>query len=159
MNTREFFIRQFKAERPKFVSVLRALPGDKLDYRPHERSTPAGGIAWFLVLELRALLDLLQTGENRWQQPPAPASSDEIAREYETTAGEFERALSSADDAQWEREARMFVGDKLVFKRPLGEILWDFFFDAIHHRGQLTTYIRPMGGKVPAIYGPSGDAK
>ena len=159
MNTREFFIRQFKAERPKFVSVLRALPSDKLDYRPHERSTPASGIAWFLVLELRALLDVLKTGENRWQQSPAPKSSEEIAKEYEKAADEMERALAAADDRKWESEGRMYFGDKLVFSRPAGEILWDFFFDAIHHRGQLTTYIRPMGGKVPSIYGPSGDSK
>jgi len=36
--------------------------------------------------------------------------------------------------------------------------LWIALFDAVHHRGQLSTYIRPMGGKVPSIYGPSGDA-
>ena len=40
---------------------------------------------------------------------------------------------------------------------PISGFLWMFFFDAIHHRGQLSTYIRPMGGKVPSIYGPSGD--
>ena len=38
-------------------------------------------------------------------------------------------------------------------------ILWFILFDAIHHRGQLTTYIRPMGGKVPPVYGPSGDSR
>ena len=37
------------------------------------------------------------------------------------------------------------------------DFVWGMFFDAIHHRGQLTTYLRPMGGKVPSIYGPSGD--
>ena len=39
----------------------------------------------------------------------------------------------------------------------MGDFLWYLFFDAIHHRGQLSTYIRPMGGQVPSIYGPSGD--
>jgi len=39
----------------------------------------------------------------------------------------------------------------------VGGLLWIALFDFIHHRGQLTTYIRPMGGKVPSIYGPSGD--
>ena len=49
------------------------------------------------------------------------------------------------------------MGDKLYMEQPLGTFLWYFFFDAIHHRGQLSTYIRPMGGKGPSIYGPSGD--
>jgi uncharacterized damage-inducible protein DinB len=35
--------------------------------------------------------------------------------------------------------------------------VWGFLFDAIHHRGQISTYLRPMGGKVPSIYGPSAD--
>ena len=53
----------------------------------------------------------------------------------------------------------MYVGGKLFKTAPLGETVLDFFLDAVHHRGQLTTYLRPMGGKVPSIYGPSGDAK
>ena len=159
MTSREFFIRQFKAERPKFVKVIRALPEGKHDYKPHERSSSASGIAWFLVLELRALVEMINRGENHWQQPKGPTSFTEIAIEYEKSADQMEKALASTDEASWERDAKMFVGDKLVRTAPLGETIWDFFFDAIHHRGQLTTYIRPMGGKVPAIYGPSGDSK
>jgi uncharacterized damage-inducible protein DinB len=158
MTTREFFIEQFRSERPKFVNVLRALPEGKLDYRPHERSSSAAMIAWFLVLELRALVDMVTTRENRWQQPPAPATAAAIAEEYEKAAGEMELALASTDDAAWEEDTRMYVGERLVRTAPLGDSVWDFFFDAIHHRGQLTAYIRPMGGKVPSIYGPSGDA-
>jgi uncharacterized damage-inducible protein DinB len=157
MTTREFFVRQFKAERPKFVKVLRALPEGKLDYKPHQRSSSASMIAWFLVLELRALVDVLKTRENRWQQPPAPATFAAIAGEYEKAVAEMEQALATIGEKGWDEEARMFVGDKLVFARPLGDMLWDFFFDALHHRGQLTAYIRPMGGKVPALYGPSAD--
>ncbi len=44
-------------------------------------------------------------------------------------------------------------------ERPLGEIMWLYHFDLIHHRGQLSTYLRPMGAKVPSIYGKSGDEK
>ena len=159
MNTREFFIHQFRAERPKFVKVLRALPEGKLEYRPHEASSSAKTIAWFLVLELRALVDMVRTRENRWQQPDPPATGAAIADEYEKAADEMEKALASSDDATWEEDTRMYFGEKLVRTAPLGDSVWDFFFDAIHHRGQLTTYIRPMGGKVPSIYGPSGDSR
>jgi DinB family len=44
-------------------------------------------------------------------------------------------------------------------EHPAGTFLWLSLFDAIHHRGQLTACLRPMGGKVPAIYGPSADAQ
>jgi uncharacterized damage-inducible protein DinB len=159
MTTREFFIRQFKVERPKFLKVIRALPDGHLDYKPHERNSSAGMIAWFLVLELRALADLVKTRENRWQQPPDPTTTAAIAAEYEKAAADMEAALASTGDMTWEQDCRMYVGDKLVRTAPLGETVWDFFLDAIHHRGQLTAYLRPMGGKVPSIYGPSGDSK
>ena len=161
MSTREFFVERFQAERPAFVNVIRALPTDKLDYKPHERSSAAGQIAWFLVLELRSLVQILETGEMRWekQQPPSPGTSEGIATEYEAAADAMEKALASTDDAKWERPCSMYVGEKLFKTSVTGETLWDFFFDAIHHRGQLTVYIRPMGGKVPSTYGPTADTK
>ena len=159
MNTREFFIRQFAAERPKFVSVIRALPDEKLDYKPHERNSTARTIAWFLVLELETLVDVLTKGEHRWNQPEAPKTSSALAAEYEKQADAMEKALASANDEVWAEEAKLYFGDKLMMSRPRGEIVWDFFFDAIHHRGQLTAYLRPMGGKVPSIYGPTADTR
>lgn len=159
MNTREFFAQQFRSEKPKFLAVLRAIPDGQLDYRPHERNSTAGEIAWFLVLELRTLVDALTKGEHRWEQPPAPETPAAIADEYEKAAEALETALANADDAQWESEGKLYFGDKLMMNRPRGEILWDFLHDAIHHRGQLSVYLRPMGGKVPSIYGPSGDSR
>jgi len=159
MTTLEFFIKQFKAERPKFLKVIRALPEGQLDYKPHERSSSAGMIAWFLVLELRALVDMVKSHENHWQQPAGPTTAGAIAAEYEKAAGNMEAALATTDEKAWNQDSRMYVGDKLVRTAALGETVWDFFFDAIHHRGQLTSYIRPMGGKVPSTYGPSADSK
>ncbi len=45
-----------------------------------------------------------------------------------------------------------------IIEATVRDLLWLFLFDAVHHRGQLSVYIRPMGGKVPLIYGPSADA-
>jgi uncharacterized damage-inducible protein DinB len=47
----------------------------------------------------------------------------------------------------------------VVSEQPIGQFLWFIFVDAIHHRGQLSAYLRPMGGNVPAIYGPSADSR
>jgi uncharacterized damage-inducible protein DinB len=47
----------------------------------------------------------------------------------------------------------------MVSEQPVGTFLWFILFDAIHHRGQLSAYLRPMGGKVPSIYGPSADER
>ena len=58
----------------------------------------------------------------------------------------------------WNEKTTQFVTDgRVLFEVPLGEMFWLGLFDAIHHRGQLSVYIRPMGGRVPSIYGPSAD--
>ena len=44
-----------------------------------------------------------------------------------------------------------------AWEDTIAKMAWGFLFDAVHHRGQLSTYLRPMGGKVPSIYGPSAD--
>jgi uncharacterized damage-inducible protein DinB len=159
MSTREFYIRRFKAERPAFVNVIRALPADRLDYKPHERNSSAGDIAWFLALELRALVQLVSTCEIQWKQVPTPDSLEAIAAEYEAAADDYEKALTSISDEEWEKDCGMYFGGKLMKTAPMGETAWDFLFDAIHHRGQLTAYLRPMGGKVPSTYGPTADTK
>ncbi len=66
-----------------------------------------------------------------------------------------ERSPSAADLLATLVSEHGICGDE----QPIGEFLWFILFDAIHHRGQLSTYIRPMGGQVPAIYGPSGDSR
>lgn len=159
MNIREHFTSQFKKERRIFTNVIRALPNDKLDYKPHEKNSSAGDIAWFLVLELRTLVDLIRNLEHNWERPPTPKSVDALVTEYDKAADDMEKALSTTDDARWQQECKMYFGGKLMKAAPLGETIWDFFFDAIHHRGQLTAYLRPMGGKVPSTYGPTADTK
>ncbi len=72
---------------------------------------------------------------------PAPGIAESIAA-YEQYPATLEAKLATVDDAKWESPARMLFG---------------FLFDAVHHRGQLSSYLRPMGAKVPSIYGPSGD--
>jgi len=159
MSTREFFLETFRAERPKFVSVIRALPNGRLDYKPHEKNSSAGDIAWFLVLELRALVKLMEAGEVHWEQQPNPKDVEAIVREYEIAADAYEKALASMDDATFDSDAGMYYGGKLMKTSPRGATAWDFLHDAIHHRGQLTAYLRPMGGKVPSIYGPTADSR
>lgn len=67
------------------------------------------------------------------------------------------RREAKLDDTTWETKARFLVDGNVAWEASLGDMLFGFLFDAIHHRGQLSTYLRPMGAKVPSIYGPSAD--
>ena len=54
-------------------------------------------------------------------------------------------------------DGQVYVGDQMIMEVPRQQLAWTLFLDSVHHRGQLSTYLRPMGSKVPAIYGPSAD--
>lgn len=158
MNEREFFVARREAESGPFSRVLDALPKDRFDYRPHDRSQSALELVWTLARESRACCDLIDTGSVDWRHEDAPSDVAAILSTFhESYKGLSDRA-TRLDDTGWQRPVKFFVEGKLMQEPPLGTFLWYLFFDAIHHRGQLSTYIRPMGGKVPSIYGPSGDS-
>jgi hypothetical protein len=155
-SVRVYYQECFEAEKPKFVRVMKSVPADKADYRPHPRSMSAGDIVWLLASELRDACDLIDRGEVNFIARPAPTIRESIAA-YERHAQDLEQRLASVDDAKWDGRARFLVDGNVAWETTLGDMLFGFLFDAIHHRGQLSTYLRPMGSKVPAIYGPSAD--
>ncbi len=157
MNTREFYAECFKAEKPKFLRVLKAVPPDQTAYRPHPRSNSAGDLVWLLASELRDACELVDRGEVNFVLNPAPEKLEHSIAAYEKNAGELEKKLPRLDDAAWGKKARFLVDGHVAWETTLGDMLFGFLFDAIHHRGQLSSYLRPMGAKVPSIYGPSAD--
>ena len=157
MNTRDYYIACFKDEKPRFLRVLQAVPPDKTAYRPHPRSNSAGALVWLLASELRDACDLADLGELNYKVKPEPASLSESIAAYEANAAELEKRVAKLDDTAWDRKARFLMDGKPVWEASLGDMLWGIHFDAIHHRGQLSSYLRPMGAKVPSIYGPSAD--
>ena len=82
----------------------------------------------------------------------------EIFERFEDTSRRHTAQLESFPAEQWARVGQLRVGDRIALEAPVGDIVWLFHFDEIHHRGQLSTYLRPMGAKVPSIDGTSGDS-
>jgi len=158
MTNREFFLRRWRQEYPTFVKVLRAVPADKLAYRPDPVTRSAGELIWLQVQEKQCWSELLETGKIDWKPTEPISSLDEMIREYEKAHSELAPALERVDEQTWNEKLTQFVMDgRVYFEVPLGEMFWLGLFDAIHHRGQLSVYLRPMGGRVPSIYGPSAD--
>ena len=159
MSNREFFIQRWEAEQPAFLKVLRAVPSEQLSDRPHERGTPAGALAWQLAEEQSQLVELLDTGEVAFEVHPHPSNASDIVSAYEKATDQLRTKLKSADDAAWSRQARFLMKGQPVWSDTTQNMFWGYLFDMVHHRGQLSAYLRPMGAKVPAIYGPSADDK
>jgi len=157
MNTREYFSQCFKAEKDKFLRVLKAVPSDKTAYKPHERSTSAGDLVWLIASEWGDAREIIDEGKVNYVVRPAPAKVSDAVAAFEKNASDIEQRLAKVDDAAWSKKAQFLMDGTVAWEAPLGDMLYGFLFDAIHHRGQLSTYLRPMGAKVPSIYGPSAD--
>ncbi len=158
MTVREFYLERRKAELPVFLKVLRALPAEQMHYKPHERSPSAEQLTWTLTGELSSCLDVVRENRAEWKTEPAPPLPEMIAL-FEKSSNELIEAVEAMDDEGWNRTAKFYYEGQMVSEQPVERFLWMIHFDAIHHRGQLTTYLRPMGSKVPAIYGPSADER
>ena len=78
---------------------------------------------------------------------------------FEKSYADIVDRVGKMDAAAWDRPAKLTARGKVMMEQPAREFIWMLFFDAIHHRGQLAAYLRPMGGKVPSIYGPSADTR
>jgi uncharacterized damage-inducible protein DinB len=156
VSEQSFFFQKWDREAPKFDSVMDALLPARLDYRPHPNSRSAGEMVTHLAREQEMLVRMLDTGRIDYKDSKAE-DFGEMRALWKKTTGELRERLEKLDDAGWKSPVQFFTGGKQINETTTDEMLWGFLLDMIHHRGQLSTYIRPMGGKVPAIYGPSAD--
>lgn len=151
MNEKELFTNFWTNESKTTRNVLSRIP-EGSDYRPDPKSRTAQEIAWQIVCEEKMLIDALEGGKAEWSPGPLPATMKEVLDTYETQMADIERRWAKLPEARWTGPLEWFGSE-----RPASPMAWSFLFDIVHHRGQITTYLRPMGSKVPQIYGPSGD--
>jgi uncharacterized damage-inducible protein DinB len=152
-----FYKERFEIENNLTRNILKAIPPDKLDYRPHERSPSTGQIAWTIVRGLYVRFDMASQGASDIPLDPHPDFAEMLER-FEHTSRRHAAQLESWPEEAWVKAAQLRVGDRVALEWPAADIVWLFHFDEIHHRGQLSTYLRPMGSRVPSIYGASGDS-
>lgn len=152
------FLDAYERELATTHKVLRALPADRSDFRPHERSNTAFALGWTFVVEARLLLKGLKHEEvmgGGFGTPPA--SWDAVLAEFDTVYDEVLAHLRDASNPELDGSVTFFTGPKQMGQYSLDDFAWFMLHDHIHHRGQLSVYVRMAGGKVPSIYGPSAD--
>jgi uncharacterized damage-inducible protein DinB len=161
MTNKEFFIETIDREAPIFKKVLQALPATKLDFKPGEKARTAGRIAFQLASQAFFIAAIAAEGKPDWgtyREPENPNLPDMLAL-MEKNFANLKIKLAGVSDYAWENETAVleFPGGKWETKKY--DMAWGFLFDAIHHRGQLTSYLRAMGAKVPSVYGGSADER
>jgi uncharacterized damage-inducible protein DinB len=156
MDQKALFLKFWENEAPAFRKVISRIP-EGSEYRPEPKSRTAREIAWLIVREQIALAEGLEKGVVEWVELPAPASVKEILDTYDRHCEPQTKKLHAIDAPMWERRVPFMFAGQEVMSETGYNMAWSFLFDLIHHRGQLSTYLRPMGSTVPAIYGPSAD--
>ena len=151
MDERARFVDFWMNESKTTRKVLERIP-EGSDYRPDPKSRTAREIAWQIVGEEKMILDALESGKAEWAESPTPGTMKEVLDGHEMQSVGSEQRWKALAAGQWDGPLDFFGKE-----RPASAMAWSFLFDIIHHRGQITTYLRAMGSTVPQIYGPSAD--
>lgn len=151
MSDKALFTKFWHDESATTGKVLSRIP-EGSDYRPDPKSRTAHEIAWQIVCEEQMLIDALETGKAEWNPAPPPKTMKEVIDAYEAQRAKMGARFDTLPDTKWNGNLEFFGSE-----RPASPMAWSFLFDIVHHRGQISTYLRPMGSTVPQIYGPSGD--
>ena len=138
-------------------SVIEAIPLDKGDYSPDDISMNALGLAWHIVMAENRFMDAVLTGAfdlSPYPMPDTIKNSKDLADMYADGFGSRVEKLGTLSEEQLLK----IVDFRGVFQLPAVMYLGFILHHSVHHRGQLSMYLRPMGAKVPSIYGESYDA-
>jgi uncharacterized damage-inducible protein DinB len=153
-------ISAMRDERTRTRRILAAFPAAESELRPHETSQSARELAHTFCTEasigLAALNDTLDMSK-LGTMPQAPATWDAVLAAFDGAYDALFDALEQSDDDDLDETVDFMTGPKQVGPVAKHDILRLMLNDQIHHRGQLSVYLRMSGQKVPSIYGPSKD--
>lgn len=155
----DFLVADFENEMQTTLRVIGAVPNDRLDYRPDSKSKTGLGLVRHITLEDEWLLNCIANGA--FTPPPDDSDACGIMSPADAIARYKEKVPAALG------RVRAMAGEKLagvidlfgMVQAPGVNFLAMAIKHSVHHRGQLSTYVRPMGGKVPGIYGPSADTQ
>jgi len=151
VDEKALFTKFWTQEAKTTSKVISRIPENN-NYKPDPKSRTAMEIAWQIVSEEKMLIEAMENGTADWKPAPMPKTVNEIQKAYDTQSATIVEKFNTMSAEKWGGQIEFFGN-----KRPSAAMAWSFLFDIVHHRGQITTYLRPMGSTVPSIYGPSAD--
>ena len=146
-----------KHEQVTTLKVMQSIPVDKGDYRPEPIAKSANELAWHIAAAEHRFLGGIADGQFNFDPIPRPDGAFNSANIATWYAKSFQVNLDRIAATPSEKLAQM-IDFRGVLQLPAVAFLLVTVNHSVHHRGQLSTYLRPMGSKVPAIYGESYDS-
>jgi len=161
----ELLIPEFAAEMASTRRVLAAVPDDRFDWKPHEKSMSLGRLAGHVASIPSWLTDALREG--RMEVAPGqarenvtfrPVSTAQMLERFDTWVAQAQAELAASSDAALEGEWFMTFKGQVVLRLPRRSVIRTWVLNhLIHHRAQLGVYLRLNDIKVPGVYGPTAD--
>jgi uncharacterized damage-inducible protein DinB len=164
MKLTEFFREQLDREVERSRKALQQVPEGKYDWKPHEKSMIFGYLAdmvatiptWITMEINRDDLDIAPAEGQGTKKAPKETSAD-LLKALDEAAAEARTALEKTTDEHLGTNWKLLARGHAVWEGSRAEIIQETISHWSHHRGQMTVYLRLMGAKVPAIFGPSAD--
>lgn len=165
MKLSQTLLPEFDQEMATTRKLLARVPDDRAGWKPHDKSMSLGRLAthvaelagWGPTILGQESLDLAPPGGGGYQ-PRTLESGREIVELFDANVPKTRAAIESAEDAELMQPWTLLKGGEVIFKLPRIAVLRTLLFShVIHHRGQLSVYLRLNDVPVPSIYGPSAD--
>jgi uncharacterized damage-inducible protein DinB len=161
----DLLLPEFDDEIKKTRSVLERLPADRPDYKPHDKSMTLTKLANHTA-ELPGFLSMMLTTDGvdvmdpSLQRPTAPTSHEARLVSFDQLAASARIQLADTADRAMHENWKLSAGERVIFNGSRYHALRSMFFNhLVHHRAQLSVYLRLNDIAVPSIYGPSADEK
>lgn len=165
MSLSQTLLPEYDQEMATTRRVLERVPEDKFSWQPHEKSMSLGRLAthvaelagWAKTFLQDDSFDLAPPGGGGYQPQTAPSRSG-LLEMFDKNVANTRAAIEATDDATFMQEWSLLKGGQAIFTLPRVAVLRTMMFNhVIHHRGQLTVYLRLTGTPVPSVYGPTAD--
>ena len=164
MKLTEYFRSELDREVERSRRALEQVPQGKFNWKTHEKSMIFGYLAdmiatiptWITMEIQQDELDVAPPENKKTKQAPKE-TSDALLKALDESAAAARAALSGTTDEHLNTTWKLLAHGKVVMESPSHVMIQDTFNHWAHHRGQMTVYLRLMGAKVPALYGPSAD--
>ena len=166
MTLKELFLAELDREVERSRHALEQVPEGKFDWKPHEKSMIFGYLAnmvatmpsWLAMQVTKNELDVAPAAGGQMDQTRKD-TSDALIKALDKSAVEAREALANTTDEHLMTTWRLLARGQVVVEAPRYVMIRDTINHWAHHRGQMTVYLRLLGAKVPALYGPSADDK
>jgi uncharacterized damage-inducible protein DinB len=158
---RQQFLDAYEREHAITLRVLKAFPPEKSELRPHPKLKTARELAYIFVQEcglgIAGVNDAFGKGLSGPSSPPVPEKWEDILPALEKAHVSFRQTFESFTDQQLLEPIKFYGAPKTLVDYSRLQFAWFLLSDQIHHRGQLSVYLRMADAKVPSIYGPTAD--